>query len=130
MIKMIYKIFIGAASKDNDLVVDLAHRLKRAGYKVLAKKIQSEKDLDNRVRDSLGESNEVFILLTDHSLNSSWVTIILGAAYGLHKPITGILVGVREHELPVTVHGMRHIKYPEFDDYISELQNRSEKVLV
>jgi hypothetical protein len=130
MIKMIYKIFIGAASKDNDLVVDLARRLKRAGYKVLAKKFQSEKDLDNRVRDSLGESNEMFILLTDHSLNSSWVTIILGAAFGVHKPITAILVGVREPDLPFRVHGMRYIKYPDFDGYISELQSQAEKVMV
>jgi hypothetical protein len=128
MIKMIYKIFIGTASKDNDLAMDLARKLKRAGYKVLAKKFQSEKDIDNRVRDSLGKSNEVFILLTENSLNKSWVPIILGAAFGVHKPITAILVGVREHENPLKIYGMRHLKYAEVDDYISELQNRSEKV--
>ncbi|MCI0690458.1 toll/interleukin-1 receptor domain-containing protein [candidate division KSB1 bacterium] len=127
---MTYKIFISAAQKDADLVMDLTRRLKKAGYKVLSKEFQPDEAIDRRIRQSLSESDEVLILVTDKSLNNPWVTPILGAAFGLHKPITAILVGVHEHEFPLMVQGMRHLKYAEVDDYISELQSRSVKVAV
>ncbi len=125
---MTYKVFIISTQKDADLVLELARRLEKAGIKVLARKALASEAIDNRIRRSLGESNEVFVLLTDKSLNNERVTVLLGAAFGLHKPITPILVGVREHELPSMVRGMRHLKYAEVDDYISELRSRSEKV--
>jgi len=127
--KMAQKIFIGAASRDDDLVMDLDRRFKKAGYKVLAKEFLPDAALDRRVRNSLSESHEVFVLVTEHSLNNPWVVPILGAAFGLHKPITTVLMGVREHEFPLMVQGMRRLKYAEVDDYIDELSSRSEKVL-
>jgi hypothetical protein len=125
---MAQKIFIAAASRDGDLVMDLARRFKKAGCKVLTKEFLPDEALDRRVRNSLSGSDEVFVLLTEHSLNGRWVIPILGAAFGLHKPITTVLIGVREHEFPLMVQGMRRLKYAEVDDYISELQSRSEKV--
>lgn len=52
----------------------------------------------------------------------------MGAAFGLHKPITAVLMGVREHEIPLMVQGMRRLKYADVDDYIAALQSRSERV--
>jgi hypothetical protein len=125
---MAYKVFIISTEKDADLVFDLARRLEKAGIKVLAKKTLASEAIDNRIRRSLGESDEVFVLLTDKSLNNERVTVLLGAAFGLHKPITAVIVGVREHELPPVVRSIRHLKYADVDDYISELQGHSEKV--
>jgi hypothetical protein len=115
---MTYKIFICAAQKDADLVLDLTRRLQKAGHKVLSKQFQLDEALDRRVRRSLSESDELFILLTDKSLNAPWVIPIAGAAFGLHKPITAVLVGVSEQDIPLMVHGMRYLKYAEVDDYI------------
>jgi hypothetical protein len=124
------KVFIISTQKDADLALELTRRLEKAGIKVLSKKFHGSDAIDNRIRRSLHQSEEVLVLLTDKALNNERITVLLGAAFGVHKPITAILVGVREHELPFRVHGMRHLKYAEVDEYISELQSRSEKVVV
>lgn len=90
--------------------------------------VSPDEAIDRRVRDSLSKSHEVFVLLTEHSLNNSWIVPTLGAAFGLHKPITAVLMGVREHEIPLMVQGMRRLKYADVDDYIAALQSRSERV--
>jgi hypothetical protein len=128
---MAYKIFLISAQKDADLVIDLTQRLERAGIKVLSKKTQASEVMNHWIRRSLGESDEVFVLLTGNSLDNAWVTLVLGAALGLHKPITAIVAGVSEDELLHKVgFAARHIKYADFDKYISELHRRPEKVAV
>jgi hypothetical protein len=97
---MAYKVFVIATPKDGDLAVELTRRLEKAGIEVLSKRFQANGAIDDRLRKKLGASDEVFILLTDDSLNNERVTVLLGAALGLHKRVTAILVGVREQELP------------------------------
>jgi len=127
---MAYKVFVIATPKDGDLAVELTRRLEKAGIEVLSKKLHANGAIDNRLRKKLSASDEVFILLTDDSLNNERVAVLLGAALGLHKRITAILVGVREQELPSIIRGMRRLNYLDVVEYISELQSRSEKVLV
>jgi len=127
---MAYKVFIISTQQDADLAIELTRRLEKMGTKVTSKKTYASEAINSQIRRSLDESDEVFVLLTEKSLDSERVTVLVGAAVGLHKPITAILVGVRENQLPLMVHGMRYLKYVEVDDYISELQSRSEKVVV
>ena len=126
---MRYKIFIISTPKDADLTFELTRRLEKAGIKVLSKKFHGSDAIDNRIRRGLHQSEEVLVLLTENALNNERLTVLVGAAFGVHKPITAILVGVREHDNPFRVYGMRHLKYTEVDDYISELHNRPEGVL-
>jgi hypothetical protein len=127
---MAYKVFVIATPKDGDLAVELTRRLEKAGIEVLSKRFHANGAIDDRHRKKLGASDEVFILLTDDSLNNERVTVLLGAALGLHKRVTAILVGVREQELPSIIRGIRRLNYLDVVEYISELQSRSEKILV
>ena len=125
---MANKVFIISTPKDEDLTFELTQRLEKAGIKVLSKKFHGSDIIDDRIRRSLNQSEEVLVLLTANAVNDERLTVLLGAAFGVYKPLTAILVGVREQENPFRVYGMRHLKYAEVDDYISELRNRSEGV--
>jgi len=125
---MATKVFIISTPEDEDLTFELTQRLEKAGIKVLSKKFHGSDVIDDRIRRGLNQSEEVLVLLTNNAVNDERLTILLGAAFGARKPITAILVGVREQENPFRVYGMRHLKYAEVNNYISVLTRRSERV--
>ncbi len=133
---MAYKIFISHSTKDGDLVQDLAQRLEQGGgiairgsslkgnLRARAKKISSPDDrIVKQVERGLLESDEVIVLLTDHSVNSSRVMSEAGAAFGLHKRVTPVLVG--SPEIPPVLRKIKSVKYSNLPKYISELRRRS-----
>ncbi len=125
---MAYSVFIICAYKDLDIATDLSHRLEEVGIKAFL----SVKDIDvglpvDAKTDlrALHNSDEVIVLLTHHSLNSQQITFEIGTAFGRHKPITLILVGVDVNELPPIVRELPSIRYAVINDYIAELGKRA-----
>jgi hypothetical protein len=74
-----------------------------------------------RVRDS----DEVIVLLTDNSADSSWVRYEIGAADSMDKRLTPVVVneGV-EQRVPMV--GKHFVKYADLPKYISSLKRRAQ----
>jgi hypothetical protein len=119
---MAYKVFISATHKDMDLVRDLARRLKEVGVKVFPVERSATPEVIT-VNRSLREADEVIVLMTDNSINSQPVMFEMGAAFGLHKRVTSVVVGVEDEKLPPMV--KKYIRYADLPEYISELQKRA-----
>jgi hypothetical protein len=125
---MAYNVFIICAYKDLDIAADLTHRLEEVGITAF----MSVKDIDVGLpvdaktdRRALHNSDEVIVLLTHHALNSQQMTFEIGTAFGMHKPITPILIGVDVNELPPIVRELPSIRYGVINDYIAELGKRA-----
>jgi len=124
---MSYKVFISASSKDNDLAQDLVHRLEKAGVKVswFKLRVSAGENAAIDVNRGLREADEVIVLLTDHSIHSPRVIFEMGAASGLHKRVTPIVVGVEAEELPPMVRQRQYVRYADLHDYIADLERRA-----
>ena len=124
---MAYKVFISATHKDMDLARDLAHRLEEAGVKVFSveQTVVPGEQIVTKVNRGLRQADEVIVILTDSSINSPGVISEMGAAFGLHKRVTPVVVGIEPEDLPSLVKQMQYIRYADLYDYIAELKKRA-----
>ena len=99
---MSYKAFVSSTVKDIDLARDLAQRLEGAGIKVNAvdKAAASGEVISTKIKRALTEADEVFVILTQESLDNSNLMFEIGAASSLRKRITPVVVGLEPGELP------------------------------
>ncbi|MBI3915191.1 MAG: toll/interleukin-1 receptor domain-containing protein [Chloroflexi bacterium] len=125
---MAYKVFISALSQDKDLANDLAQRLKLTGVSVFLAEapIHAGENIASKIDESLRESDEVIVLLSGSSINNSAVMFELGAAVGLHKKITPVIVGISEQELPSFVRAFPYIRYPDVESHFAKLGSQQE----
>jgi hypothetical protein len=121
---MAYKVFISATHKDMDLARDLARRLKEVGVKVFPVERSATPEVIT-VNRSLREADEVIVILTDSSVNSQRVIFEMGAASGMHKRVTPVVVGVEDEELPPMVKQIGYVRYANLHDYIADLERRA-----
>jgi hypothetical protein len=123
---MAYKIFISHAQRDGDIARDLAHRLEGAAVRAFlsGEGVQAGEATAIKLDRRLHDSDEVIVLLTEHALKDPAVLFEMGAAFGSHKPVTPIVVGVSREELPSMVRDLRYISYASVSDYIAELRKR------
>ena len=75
------------------------------------------------VSRSLREADEVIVILTDNSVNSTSVLYELGAASGLHKRVTPLVVNVQDSEIPPFI--KNYVRFAEVPSYIAELAKRA-----
>jgi hypothetical protein len=134
---MAYKVFISHSLKDSDLVQDLARRLRQTGVVAVpgtslrgatrakaGEDFAAEKRIVTQVEPELRRSDEVIVLLTDHSVNSPRVMSEAGVAFGLHKRVTPVLIG--SPEMPSVLQSIKSIKYSELSKYLSGLRRRAQ----
>ncbi len=121
---MSYQVFISASAKDSELAQDLSYRLQEAGAKVVAGEKPALEGTRISLDPHLMKADEVVVLLTDHSVNSQWVLLEMGAAWGQHKRLTPVIVGLEDRELPHVVKSMSYVKYGDLRKYISALEDR------
>lgn len=125
---MAYSIFISSARDDLELARDLARRLKEAGIKVYS--VEKSSTPDDKVlpkfKKDLHEADEVVVLLTGKSIDHPGVFSEIGAAYGLNKRVTPILVNVEPKQLPPFI-GKNLVRFAELPKYISDLKRRAEE---
>jgi hypothetical protein len=124
---MAYKVFISSTLKDVDLARDLAHRLESAGIKVnsVDQAAVSGEALPSRITRELSHADEVFVILTDESVNSSNLMFEIGAASSLRKRITPVIVGIEPRKVPSLIRNLKYIKYPDLERYIVDLEKRA-----
>ena len=122
---MAYRIFVSYVSKDSDLAEDLARRMREAGGRVFLDQVsaRTEGRLPSKIARDLEISDEVVVLWTDHSVNSPWVLHQTGAAFGMHKRVTPVLVG--SPQVPSFLRKIKTVRYTELPKYISGLRRRS-----
>jgi hypothetical protein len=78
----------------------------------------------DQIRRSLRQSDEVVVLFTNHSMASNWVSLEIGAAFGLHKPIVPIVVSLDPDRLPSLIRSLRYFGYASVNNYLIELEKR------
>ena len=121
---MAYKVFISSTYRDLDVARDLARRIEEAGVRVFP--LEETAPGDNvaaSVSRSLREADEVIVILTDNSVNSTSVLYELGAASGLHKRVTPLIVNVQDSEIPPFI--KNYVRFAEVPSYIAELAKRA-----
>ncbi len=123
---MAYKVFISSTMKDIDLARDLAHRLESAGIKVSSlDKVVSGEAIPSKITRELSSADEVFVILTDESVNNSNLMFEIGAASSLRKRITPVVVGLEPGRVPSLIRNLKYIKYPDLERYIADLEKRA-----
>jgi hypothetical protein len=111
--------------KDIDLARDLAHRLESAGIKVNSLGKPSAESISSKITRELSSADEVFVILTDESVNSSKLMFEIGAASSLRKRITPVVVGLTPDQVPPLIRSLKYIKYPELERYLADLEKRA-----
>lgn len=123
-----YTVFISHTHKDEDLARDVTRRLEESGIEVPST-VRSE-DTDKSIVTFQGgrplrKSDEVAILLTDYAVNSPAIVSEAGAAWGLRKRITLVLVG--SPEVPKVFRSFPLVKYSELPSFIADVQKRAQQ---
>lgn len=125
---MAYSVFISSTREDLELARDLARRLKEVGVKVYPVEKSSILGLNvlSKFKKELHEADEVIVLLTGNSINSPGIISEMGAAFGLNKRVTPVLVNVDAEKLPPFI-SRDSIKFADLPRYISDLKKRAEE---
>jgi hypothetical protein len=129
---MSYLVFISSTREDIELARDLERRLKEVVVKPKVRVYPVEKsatlgsDILSRFKKELREADEVVVLLTGRSVDNSRVISEMGAAFGLNKRVTPVLVNVDEEEIPSFI-AERSVKFADLPQYISDLAKRAEE---
>ena len=121
---MAYKVFISSTHRDIEVARDLARRLEEAGVSVFPvdETVPGDSAI-SWVKRSLKEADEVIVILTDNSVHSPGVIYEMGAASGLHKRVTPLLVNVQDSEIPPFF--KTYVRFAELPAYIAELAQRA-----
>jgi len=123
---MAYRVFISSTLKDLDLARDLAHRLESAGIKVSVERATvSGAAIPIKITRELSRADEVFVIFTEESVNSSKLMFEIGAASSLRKRITPVVVGLEPGRVPSLIRNLKYIKYPDLERYIADLEKRA-----
>jgi len=124
---MPYKVFISSTFKDIDLARDLSRRLQEVDISVcpLDERVEPVGATLGKIVQDLSRADEVFVILTDNSVDNPYLMYELGAATSLRKRVTPIIVGLEPSKLPSLLKGLKYIKYPDLSKYISALEKRS-----
>lgn len=121
---MPYKVFISSTQRDFDIARDVVRRIEEAGVRVFPVQDRSVPEAKAAsVTRSLRDADEVIVILTGNSVNNTNVIYEMGAASGLHKRVTPLVVNVQDSEIPPFV--KKYVRFAELPSYIAELAERA-----
>lgn len=79
------------------------------------------------IRENIKGCTELLVLLSPHSVKSTWVGIELSAAWALERRIVAIVYDVTPKEgLPI-IADLEAIKLENFNDYLAQLAKRAKE---
>jgi nucleoside 2-deoxyribosyltransferase len=122
---MMPKVFLSFDARDADLAKDLAKKLTEAGVEVVsppAMEVRPGEDLLATVESRMRKCDEVAVLLTVNSVAAPGVVMEMGAAYGMHKPVIPISLGVDDNSL---VKDLPYVRYADIERYVEDLRKRA-----
>lgn len=125
---MRYNVFISSTREDLELARDLERRLKEIGVRVhpVEKSSTPGQNILLKFKKQLHDADEVIVLLTGKSVNSPGLISEMGAAFGLNKRVTPVLVNVDADNIPPFI-GKDAVKFADLPKYISDLKKRAEE---
>jgi hypothetical protein len=86
--------------------------------------IEGGDDIPDVLRDQIGASSEILVLMTPVSVTRTWVLLEIGAAWHAGKRIIPLCYHVDTDKIPTMLQKMKALALNDFDRYVSELQNR------
>jgi hypothetical protein len=123
---MAYKVFIHSSSKDIDIVQDLANRLELAGIEAHWANESARSDTTIRATNrALSEADEIFVILTNESVDDPNLMFLLGGDVSLRRHVTPVVVGLETSQVPPLIKSLKYIKYPDLNRYIVDLATRT-----
>lgn len=95
-------IFISYANEDHELAEEFAELLTELKIKTFVANIDILPGTDwyNKLRDEIHKADELLLIVSPKSVNSSWVMIEIGAAWALGKRITPALLYENVDDVP------------------------------
>lgn len=122
-----HRVFISHGNKDNELVRDIARRLRLAGLEpdVVPGDVAVGGSLKNAIREGIREADVVLFLLTPESLASDWTMIELGFAEGFDRPVIPVTVGINKRDLPAPLKTYKTVPFDRLDGTIRKLAENS-----
>jgi hypothetical protein len=121
------RVFISHSHQDNELVRDIARRLRDAGFETSVdfEHIASGAEFRKHVRERLSQSSVILILVTPASLRSPWIMTELGMAEGLDRQVLPVTVGVSNRDLPEPLKTVKTVPFDRLDQAIRKLSAQS-----
>ena len=119
------KVFIQSSSKDIDIVQDIANRLELAGIEAHWANESARSDTSIRATNTaLREADEIFVILTNESINDSNLMFLLGGDVSLRRRVIPIVIGLEASQVPPLIKSLEYIRYPDLNGHIIDLATR------
>jgi hypothetical protein len=124
---MAYKVFITSAPKDIDLVRDLTQRLEDLGIEAhsayeVGKTSSTTKTGKKALKNALKSADEIFLILTNESMDDPNLMFFLGAFVAR---VTPVVVGMETSKIPSLIKSLKYVRYPDLSRYITNLGRRT-----
>ena len=89
-----YQVFVSHATADKWLARTLCEKIESVGATIFRddRDINGGGDIPEEIRRQIKQSQEILVLLTPESVNSQWVTLEVGAAWGRSKHVRIIMI--------------------------------------
>jgi hypothetical protein len=123
-----YKVFVSHATADKWLATTICEMLKTRGVSTFRddRDIAGGDDIpDTLVKEIVG-SQELVVILTPESLNRTWVTLEIGAAWGRKRRIIVILNHVNIDVIPAIIKSKKAFQLNDLDRYLNEVAIRAQ----
>ena len=120
------RVFISHSRQDDELVRDIARRLRDAGLKPFVDftDIPVGTEWKKILRERLREAHAMLILVTPAALRSPWMMTELGMAEGFDREIIPVTAGLKPRDLPAPLHSYHAVPFDQVDSAISELSSK------
>lgn len=120
------KVFIHSSSKDIDIVQDIANRLELAGVEAHWANESARSDSTIRATNrALSEADEIFVILTNESVNDPNLMFLLGGDVSLRRHVIPVVIGLETSQVPSLIKSLKYIKYPDLNSHIIDLATRT-----
>lgn len=114
-----FSVFLSYSSADQELADKVRHYL----VSYLDARVFTQDSLsigerwEDRLRDEISSSKIFVVILSPHSLGSSWMRWELGAAWGLEKPVLSVCAEPSfSAKLPVELENVKYVGPKDFDN--------------
>ncbi len=124
---MAYKIFISYVARDLPLARMIAKMLEKVGAEAWLDRsaVKPGANFSQEIQDALRRSDEVIAILSEHSVQSPWINIKIGAALALGKRITPIMDRIKPEDLPPVLRSIQGVDLGRVDRYLKQLASRT-----
>jgi hypothetical protein len=119
-------VFISHSGQDNELVRDIARRLRDAGFKPFVdfEGVSAVGERKRILRERLREADAMLVLVTPAALKSPWMMAELGMADGFDRIIVPVMAGLQTTDIPAPLRSYQAVPFDQLDGAINELSER------